>query len=104
MKILTLVDSFGKMGPEGGIFYDSGAGEAFGLFNIVGYLSGVVGAIFWGVILLFLSSLGELGYRIALFSLNLFIVFALIFLLRMNRKLSKNHLPRPFLLDDLSPR
>lgn len=78
-------------------------GEAFGLYNIVGCLSGVVGAIFWGVILLFLSPLGELGYRIALFSLNLFIVFALIFLLRMNRKLSKNHLPRPFLLDDLSP-
>lgn len=65
-------------------------GEAFGLFGIVGYLSGVVGVIFWGVILLFLSSLGELGYRIALFSLNLFIVFALIFLLRMNRRLSKN--------------
>lgn len=69
-------------------------GEAFGLFNIVGYLSGVVGAIFWGVALLFLSPLGELGYRVALFSLNLFIVFGLIFLLRMNRKLSKNYLPR----------
>lgn len=69
-------------------------GEIFALFNTVGYLSGVVGAIFWGLILLFLSPLGELGYRIALFSLNLFIVFALIFLLRMNRKLSKNHLTR----------
>jgi len=69
-------------------------GEAFGLFNIVGYLSGVVGAIFWGVILLFLSPLGELGYRIALFSLNLFIVFGLIFLFRMNRSSLKNHLPR----------
>lgn len=68
-------------------------GEIFALFNTVGYLSGVVGVIFWGVILLFLSPLGELGYRIALFSLNLFIVFALIFLLRMNRSLSKNHLP-----------
>lgn len=69
-------------------------GEIFALFNTVGYLSGVVGASYWGVILLYLSPLGELGYRIALFSLNLFIVFALIFLLRMNRKLSKNYLPR----------
>ena len=68
-------------------------GGAFGLFNIVGYLSGVAGAIFWGVIVLFLSPLGALGYRIALFSLNLFIVFAVIFLSRMNRKLSKNHVP-----------
>jgi len=66
-------------------------GEAFGLFNIVGYLSSVVGAILWGALLLFLSPLGEVGYRIALFGLNIFIVFAFIFLLRLNRKLPEGY-------------
>ncbi len=58
-------------------------GEIFGLFNFVGYLSGIVGSLFWGGILIFLSPLKEVGYRIALFSLNLFLVFALIFIRRI---------------------
>ena len=58
-------------------------GEVFGLFNLVGYLSSAVGSIFWGLLLLLLSPLGELGYRIALFSLNLFLIFAFVFLLRV---------------------
>ena len=58
-------------------------GEVFGLFNLVGYLSAIVGAIFWGVLLLFLSRFGELGYRITLLSLILFILLGFIFLLRI---------------------
>jgi UMF1 family MFS transporter len=59
------------------------SGAIFGLFNLIGCLSGILGALFWGIILLFLSSLGEIGYRIALFSLNLFLVLGFIFLLRI---------------------
>lgn len=60
--------------------------EVFGLFNLGGYLSAIVGTTFWGVILLFLSPLGEMGYRIALFSLNLFMLFGFIFLRRIPAK------------------
>jgi UMF1 family MFS transporter len=66
-----------RLAPEAKI------GEVFGLFNFVGYLSGIVGALFWGGILLFLAPLKEEGYRMALFSLNIFLVFALIFIRRI---------------------
>lgn len=59
------------------------SGAIFGLFNLIGCFSGILGALYWGIILLFLSSLGEIGYRIALFSLNLFFVLGFIFLLRI---------------------
>jgi MFS transporter, UMF1 family len=62
--------------------------ELFALFNIVGYVSGATGAIFWGVMLWLLSSLEAAGYRIALFSLNIFLIFGFIFLLRMKKELS----------------
>lgn len=52
-------------------------GEVFGLFNLIGYLSSIVGALFWGTILLLLSPLGEKGYRIALLSLILFMCLGL---------------------------
>lgn len=58
-------------------------GEMFGLFNLVGYLSAIIGALFWGGMLLFLSHLGEWGYRITLVSLVLFILLGFIFLLRI---------------------
>ncbi|MFH1269762.1 MAG: MFS transporter [Candidatus Omnitrophota bacterium] len=58
-------------------------GEIFGLFNLVGYLSAIIGGLFWGGMLLFLSRLDEWGYRITLLSLNLFILPGLIFLLRI---------------------
>ncbi|MCM8771238.1 MAG: MFS transporter [Candidatus Omnitrophica bacterium] len=61
--------------------------EVFGIFNLVAYLSSIVGSLFWGLLLLFLSPLGEVGYRIALLSLNLFLVFALIFLLRIPKNM-----------------
>ncbi|MGB3082573.1 MAG: MFS transporter, partial [Candidatus Omnitrophota bacterium] len=61
-------------------------GEAFGIFNLVSYLSGVVGPVFWGLILLYLSRLGEWGYRLTFLSLFLFIAIGFIFLLRTKRE------------------
>jgi UMF1 family MFS transporter len=61
-------------------------GEAFGLFNLVGYISAIVGSLFWGLIILVLSSYGALGYRVALLSLNLFLILGVIFLLRVPNK------------------
>ncbi|MGB3241431.1 MAG: MFS transporter, partial [Candidatus Omnitrophota bacterium] len=61
-------------------------GEAFGIFNLVSYLSGVVGPVFWGLILLYLSRLGEWGYRLTFLSLILFIAIGFIFLLRTKRE------------------
>ena len=58
-------------------------GEAFGLFNFVGYASNILGAIFWGGITFFLSFYGEWKYRIALLSLNIFMVIALIYLAKI---------------------
>lgn len=58
-------------------------GEVFGLFNLVGYLSGIIGPLFWGAMLILFSPLGILKYRIAFFSLILFIAVGIIFLLRM---------------------
>ncbi|MDD5552305.1 MAG: MFS transporter [Candidatus Omnitrophica bacterium] len=58
-------------------------GEVFGLFNLVGYFSAIIGAFFWGAIIFFLSRFGESGYRIALVSLNLFLVLGVLFLLRI---------------------
>ncbi|HEC69832.1 MAG TPA: MFS transporter [Candidatus Omnitrophica bacterium] len=58
-------------------------GLAFGLFNLIGYLSGILGPLFWGSILFFTSSWGDFSYRIALFSLIFFILLSVIFLLRL---------------------
>lgn len=58
-------------------------GEVFGLFNLMAYSSAIVGALFWGVLLFFFCRLGELGYRLALSSLVLFMLLGLVFLLRL---------------------
>jgi MFS-type transporter involved in bile tolerance (Atg22 family) len=58
-------------------------GEIFGLFNLVGYLSSILGSLFWATLLLLLNPLGELRYRIALLSLALFMLLSLIFLWRV---------------------
>jgi len=58
-------------------------GEVFGIFNLVVYSSAIVGPLFWTSLLLFLSNWGPFGYRIALLSLILFMVFGLVFLLRV---------------------
>lgn len=58
-------------------------GKAFALFNLVGYTAGIVGPMFWGLNLLYLSRLGETGYRLGLLSLIIFIAVGVIFLARM---------------------
>ena len=66
-------------------------GEVFGLFNLVSYLSAIVGSLSWGLILLVLLPLGEIRYRMALFSLNVFFFVGFIFLLRIpQRKTAKD--------------
>ena len=57
-------------------------GAVFGLFNLIGYISAITGAMFWGLALLLLSPFGEWGYRIALLSLVFFTATGFIFLLR----------------------
>lgn len=65
-------------------------GEIFGLFNFVAYLSAIVGAFFWGIMVLILSPFGVWGYRITLLSLILFMVMGLIFLLRIPKEIRKS--------------
>ncbi len=62
------------------------AGQAFGLFSLVGYLSAVSGALFWGIAITLLGSLGGLGYRIGLFSLIWFMAVGCVYLLRLPGK------------------
>lgn len=61
-------------------------GEAFGLFNLVGYLAGITGPIVWGIMLIALKPLGIIGYRIALMYLVPFVVVGGVFLIRINVK------------------
>ncbi len=61
-------------------------GEVFGLLNLVGYSSAIIGTFFWGVMLLFFSRLGAIGYRISLFSLNIFLLCGLFFLFRIKNE------------------
>ncbi|MGB2630894.1 MAG: MFS transporter, partial [Candidatus Omnitrophota bacterium] len=60
-------------------------GEAFGLFNLVSYFSGMVGPLFWGMMLFFLSRMGEIGYRISFLSMMIFIAVGVYFLLKIGR-------------------
>jgi len=55
-------------------------GEMFGLFHVVGYSAAIMGALFWGTILFLAQPLGEWRYRLALLSLNLFILLGIFFL------------------------
>jgi UMF1 family MFS transporter len=67
-------------------------GAAFGLFNLIGQLAAIVGALFWGTLLLFLSRFGEIGYRFTLFSLNIFMAFGMVFIVRLLKLKGKNNL------------
>jgi UMF1 family MFS transporter len=58
-------------------------GQVFGLFSLIGYLSAIVGALFWGGLLWFLSPLGEIGYRLALASLFFFLLPGFVYLRRI---------------------
>jgi len=65
-------------------------GEIFGLFNLVGYVAGVVGPLFWGMMTLWLASLGVWKYRLSLLSLTFFIALAFYFLLKIPRGIRRN--------------
>ena len=68
-------------------------GEVFGLFNLVGYFAGIIGSLFWGTALLIFSlfDLKEYAYRLTLFSLCIFLVFALVFIRRLPEIKVKQH-------------
>jgi len=55
----------------------------FGIFNLIGYAAGIAGPLWWGIILLYLRPLGKLGYRIAVFSLVIFLILAAVFMVRI---------------------
>ena len=57
--------------------------ETFGLFNLIGYAAGIIGPLWWGVILFCLRPLGQLSYRISAFSLVVFLIIAGVFLRRI---------------------
>ena len=59
--------------------------EVFGLFNLVGYLSAIVGPVIWGIAVLRLAPLGALGYRISLLLLLPFMVIGMVFLMRIRK-------------------
>lgn len=67
-------------------------GAVFGLFSLIGYISAITGAMFWGLALLLLSPFGEWGYRITLLSLVFFTATGFIFLLRIPRVPAKSSL------------
>jgi len=60
--------------------------EAFGLFNLVGYLAAVIGPIFMYLILRCTSALGEWSYRLSLLSLIIFIAISCFYLLKMRQE------------------
>lgn len=64
-------------------------GEVFGLFNFVGYIAGVVGPLFWGMMVFSLSFLGEWGYRLSLLSLLIFVGLAVFHLFKIPNTVKK---------------
>ncbi|MCK5160560.1 MAG: MFS transporter, partial [Candidatus Aureabacteria bacterium] len=61
-------------------------GEIFGLVNLASYLSAIIGPLYWGLILLYLSKFGQWGYRLACLSLILFVATGIFFLLRIPKE------------------
>ncbi len=55
-------------------------GEVYGLYNLGGKFGFVIGPLVWGLVILICEPLGMLRYRIAIFSLLLFVVAALVIL------------------------
>ncbi len=71
--------------PEGKI------GEVFGLFNLAGYLSSVVGPVAFGFILWWFRFLEVDKYRIALISLLVFVAIAFYYLLQIPETAAKEN-------------
>jgi len=61
-------------------------GEIFGLFNFVGYLAGIVGPLYWGLMRLVLAPLGAWGYRLSLLGLLIFVFLAFYHLLKIPKE------------------
>ncbi len=64
-------------------------GEIFGFFNLVAYVAGVVGPLYWGGMLLVLSPFGPWRYRLALLSLVVFIILAFYHLIKIPKERQK---------------
>lgn len=69
---------------------DEKIGELFGFFAWMGYLAGIAGPLTWGFILLVLSPLGVLRYRIAIVLIGLFILPSLYYFMRIPERGGKN--------------
>lgn len=64
-------------------------GEVFALFNLVAYVSAIVGVLFWGLMLKIFSGYGEWAYRVTLLSEAIFMVIGFIYILRIPEKNAK---------------
>jgi len=67
-------------------------GEVYGLYNLGGKFGYVAGPLVWGLVILVFEPLGVVRYRIAIFSLLLFIVAAIVILRKVpgGESLDKN--------------
>lgn len=65
---------------------DALVGKAFGMYNLIGYISAIAGALFWGLALLAFRPLGETGYRLTLSLLSGFPLAGLYFLGKFPRE------------------
>ena len=73
-------------------------GEFFGLFQMSGRLSAVIGPALWGLTIWALSETGELAYRIALATLAIFLILGLL-VLRSVKVTREDLRPRSHQLD-----
>ena len=58
-------------------------GEIFGLFNLIGYIACIIGPLLWGLLVLYFSKYGEIGYRITLLCFIPLLIIGIMFLLRV---------------------
>ncbi|MBI4845096.1 MAG: MFS transporter [Candidatus Omnitrophica bacterium] len=59
------------------------AGEAFGLFSLIGYLSGIVGPAVWGILIILMRPFGVMGTRMVLLCFIPFMIIGCLFLMRI---------------------
>ncbi|MBD3264631.1 MAG: MFS transporter [Candidatus Omnitrophica bacterium] len=61
-------------------------GEFFGVFAFIGYVSGMLGPLLWGILAFLLSGLGVIRYRIIVLLFNIFWIIGLFYLRRIPEK------------------
>lgn len=59
-------------------------GEIFGFYNLIGYISGIIGALLWGMLIEVFSKDQSTGYRLTALVSILFIALGAIFLFRLH--------------------